>query len=62
MNNLFRANSTNIENRGDVSPQKNKFDIKKAKNNVVCSLNEVGYFFNNFSHFIKYVKLYKLLR
>lgn len=60
MNNLFIASSNQPENRGANAPQKITF--KKAKNNVMCSLNEVGFFFCNFNRFLKYVKLYNLLK
>lgn len=62
MNNIYKANSNYTENRGAQAPQNKKFNFKKAKDNTIQSLNEVGYFLNNFSHFMKYVKLYKLFK
>ncbi len=62
MNNIYRTNNY-IENRGDISPhKKNKFDFYRIKNNTINSLNSVEYFLNNFNHFIKYIKLYKILK
>lgn len=61
MNNLYRATSNCQKNRGTMSPHKNKINFMNLKNNTMCSLNEVEYFLNNFSHFLKYVKLYKII-
>ncbi len=36
--------------------------FKCCKKNTIHSLNEVEYFLNNFNHFLKYVKLYKILK
>lgn len=33
-----------------------------CKKNTISSLNDVECFLNNFKHFMKYVKLYKILR
>lgn len=53
----------NIENRGGkIPPQKKKFNFKGCKDNTIKSLHEVEYFLNNFHRFIKYVKLYKILK
>ena len=49
------------EKRGEKkSPPKKSF--KNYKKNTIKSLNDVEYFLNNFRHFLKYVKLYKLLK
>ena len=45
-----------------TSNSKKKFNFKLYKNNTIKSLNEVEYFLNNFNNFIKYVKLYKILK
>ena len=45
-----------------TSNSKKKFIFKLYKNNTIKSLNEVEYFLNNFNNFIKYVKLYKILK
>ena len=37
-------------------------NFKCCKKNTINSLNEVEYFLNNFQHFFKYVKLYKILK
>ena len=42
--------------------QKKKFDLKCFKNSTCKSLNEVECFLNNFSDFIKYIKLINLLK
>ena len=53
----------NIENRGGkCPPHKKKFNFKCCKDNTIKSLNEVEYFLNNFHRFIKYIKLYKILK
>ena len=36
--------------------------FKCCKKNTICSLNEVEYFLNNFNNFLKYIKLYKILK
>lgn len=43
-------------------PKKKKPNFKTMKKNTVKSLNDVEYFLNNFGNFVKYVKLYKLLK
>ena len=60
MNNLYRANNT--KNKGANAPHTNKKSFKIIKDNTIRSLNEVEYFLNNFSHFLKYLKLYKILK
>ena len=62
MNNIYRASLNYKKNRGAKAPQNKKFSLKKVKANTIQSLTDVGYFFNNFSHFMKYVKLYKILK
>ena len=63
MNNLYRANCNySTLSRGADAPRNNKFNFKKAKENTIQSLAEVSCFFNNFNHFMKYVKLYKILK
>ena len=52
-----------IENRGGkCPPPKKKFNFKCCKDNTIKSLHEVEYFLNHFNRFIKYIKLYKILR
>ena len=43
-------------------PPKKKFNFKIIKKNTCKSLNDVEYFLNNFSQFIKYYKLTRLLK
>lgn len=65
MPNLYRATiPENNENRGGIlpPPKKKKSDFKTLKNNTIKSLNDVEYFLNNFGHFMKCVKLFKLLK
>lgn len=51
------------ENRGEKTPPpKKSFDFKLYKKNTVKSLNEIEYFLNNFKHFVRYVKLFKILK
>ena len=52
-----------IENRGGkCPPTKKKFNFKCCKDNTIKSLHEVEYFLNHFHRFIKYIKLYKILK
>ena len=39
-----------------------KFDFIEIKKNTCNSLNDVVYFLNNFSNFIKYIKIYYLFK
>ena len=55
MNNFFN------NNRGDKkSPPKKSFNL--YKNNIINSIHDVEYFLNNFQHYLKYFKLYKILK
>ena len=52
-----------LESRdGKVPAPKKKFNFKKCKENTVKSLYEVEHFLNNYNQFIKYIKLYKILK
>ena len=65
MPNIYKANFFKDENRGEKKnppPKKKKPNFKTMKKNTVKSLNDVEYFLNNFGNFVKYVKLYKLLK
>lgn len=65
MPNIYRAKFEENENRGGKLPppnKKKKKDLKTLKNNTVKSLNDVEYFLNNFGHFMKTVKIFKLLK
>ena len=65
MPNIYKANFFEDENRGEKKnppPKKKKPNIKTIKKNTGKSLNDVEYFLNNFCNFVKYVKLYKLLK
>lgn len=44
------------------TPQKKKFNFKSFKKDTCSSLNDIEHFLNDFSLFIKYIKLYKLLK
>ena len=54
MNNLYSTSKY----RGN----KKKFDFKAKKDNTVNSLKEIEYFLNNINIFLKYFKLYKILK
>ena len=56
-NNLFYSRKINPEKKD----KNNNFDFKRKKENTLNSLNEVEHFLGNYKHFIKYVKLYKLI-
>ena len=43
-------------------PSKKKIDFKCYPKNAIKSLKEVEHFLNNFQHYFKYIKLYKLLK
>ena len=45
-----------------VKPLKKKFNFKNLKKDTCSSLNEVECFLNNFTNFIKYIKLINLLK
>lgn len=51
-------------NRGEKFPPRNKkhIDFKCCKDNTLNSLCEVEHFLCNFKHFMKYIKLYKLMK
>lgn len=61
MNNLI-FNNYNRGNTLSQKKQKNKFDIKKIKNNTINSLNDVEHFLRDFNRFKNYIKLYKILK
>jgi len=54
----------NRENKSENSEKnkKKKFDFGLYKKNTISSLNDIDYFLNNFNHFIKYVKIYRLFK
>lgn len=43
-------------------PKKKKLSFKTCKKNTINSLNEVEHFLRNFQGFMKYIKLYKILK
>ncbi len=62
---LEKVNSTEYEKRGEKKayPQKKKkLCFKSCKKNTINSLNEVEHFLRNFNSFVKYIKLYKILK
>ncbi|MBR0350797.1 MAG: hypothetical protein IJH76_03115 [Clostridia bacterium] len=65
-NNLYHENDYyEFENRGNTSnlkKNKKKKNFKTLKNNTIHSLNDVEYFLNNLSQFIRGVKIYKLIK
>lgn len=66
MPNLYRCKNTQfLEKRGEKlppPPKKKKLNFKTYKKNTLNSLNEVEHFLRNFNGFMKYVKLYKILK
>lgn len=65
MNNLYKSNFNNIENRSSLPqqpPKKKPISFKTMKKNTICSLNEVEYFLNNFNKIAKCLKLYNILK
>ncbi len=56
-------NENNQNNRGEKNPPpKKSFDFKLYKKNTINSLNDVEYFLNNFQHYSKYFKLFKIMK
>ena len=55
-------NSNESENRGEKIKNKKHFNFDLYKKNTLNSLNDVEYFLNNFNHFFKYLKLYKIIK
>ena len=56
---------TSISNRHEPPlppPKKKKFDFMCLKNNTCNSLNDVEHFLCDFNSFLKYIKLYNLLK
>lgn len=50
------------KNHQHTPPKKKKLNFKTCKKNTVNSLNEVECFLRNFQGFMKYIKLYKILK
>ena len=62
MNRIF-FNDNNENNRGEKnSPPKKSFNFNLCKKNTINSLNDVEHFLNNFHHYSKYFKLYKIMK
>ncbi len=61
MNNLY-ANNIRRDLRGEEVNKKKVFDFAKRKENTICSLKDVNYFLCNFQSFLKYIKLYNILK
>lgn len=60
MNKIY-FNENEKNNRGDKkSPPKKSFDLYKK--NTMDSLRDVESFLNNFHHYFKYLKIYKILK
>ena len=58
-----KSSCQNLKGCKKIPPPKNKkFDFKCLKNDTCKSLHEVEEFLCNFSCFIKYIKLYNLLK
>lgn len=62
--NISKNNSTPEKKKTPPPPppKKKKFKFKHYKDNTLKSLKEVEDFLGDFRRFIKYVKLYKILR
>lgn len=62
---LQKIENTENEKRGGKKsppPKKKKLNFKTCKKNTINSLNQVEYFLRNFNGFVKYMKLYKILK
>ncbi len=49
-------NSNNLPEKSET------FDLKKKKENIICSLKEVECFLNDFHKLVNYIKLYNILK
>lgn len=59
----YNLDKNNQNNRGEKeSPHKKKFDFNLYKKNTIDSINDVEHFLNNFKHYFKYFKLYKIMK
>lgn len=62
MDKIF-LNENYENNRGEKNPpQKKSFNFNLYKKNTINSLNDVEHFLNNFRHYSKYFKLYKIMK
>ena len=63
MSHIFLSDN-NENNRGEKNspPKKKSFDFNLYKKNTINSLNDVEHFLNNFHHYSKYFKLFKILK
>ncbi len=62
-NNLNNKNNLEKNNRGEKNPPPKKhFDFKCCKDNTIKSLYDVEHFLCSFKHFMKYIKLYKIMK
>ena len=60
-NNLNNKNNLEKNNRGEKNPPPKKhFDFKCCKDNTIKSLYDVEHFLCK--HFMKYIKLYKIMK
>lgn len=57
----YYENEKRSKNKPPPSKKK-KINFKSCKKNTINSLNEVEHFLRNFNGFIKYIKLYKILK
>lgn len=61
--NQFYLNENNQNNRGEKnSPQKKSFNFNLYKKNTINSIHDVEHFLNNFQHYSKYLKLFKIIK
>lgn len=61
MDRIF-LNENNQNNRGKKESPKKSFDFNLYKKNTITSINDVEHFLNNFHHYFKYLKLYKIMK
>ena len=62
MENYYRNLPSPPQKTNGQKRPKKKFDFKCFKADTCKSLNDVEFFLNNFSDFIRYAKLVKLLK
>ena len=62
---LEKRNNFVNEKRGEKKsspPKKKKLNFNTCKKNTINSLNQVEHFLRNFNGFVRYIKLYKILK
>lgn len=62
MANMNNSETNHNKIKKNCCPSRKKLTFKTCKKNTLNSLNEVEHFLKDFNHFLKYIKLYKILK